>query len=353
MEGDERIGLVCLRRRVGGGRLWEARPGQPTHNHGADCGTRLAGRGQPRGRKRRVVASSRFVTRSSRGIPSLFSLDPARAAALYSKCCAVLAIWRPSRTRLTQAPTLERGSDVTRSFTARISPARRQTLGCNAKSGHSPVTIAAYTRCSTVDQAMSGLGLAAQRAAIAQYCSTHFPGQPVTWVTEHASGKDTDERPLLRETLDSNGTLKALVVLRLDRLARNTLDLLRIIDALKTQGAALHSVHEHIQTDSPAANFYLTVLAAAAQLERDLISQRTREALAQKRARGEHVGRPPLGFLANPFRVDPETIHIPLAIFALRRRGYSHTRIARKLDLPVSTVRSVLANDIYRRRSLI
>ena len=133
----------------------------------------------------------------------------------------------------------------------------------------------AYTRASTEEQATSGLGLAAQRATIA----TAVLGKGGTIVA---------------------GTADTLVVAKLDRLGRSAYDVLGIAQRAEREGWALVVLDLGLDTTTPVGRFTLTILAGVAQLERDLIRQRTREALAAKKARGERVGRPP--------ELDPEVV---------------------------------------------
>lgn len=85
-----------------------------------------------------------------------------------------------------------------------------------------------------------------------------------------------------------------LVVVRLDRLARSLKHLLELIDRLRAVGAHLRSLRDPIDTSSPQGEFTLQILGAVAQLERSLISQRTKSALEAARKRGRIGGNPQL-----------------------------------------------------------
>lgn len=83
----------------------------------------------------------------------------------------------------------------------------------------------------------------------------------------------------------------------LSRLARSTRDAIGIAEALGAAGADLVSITEKIDTTTGMGRFFFTTIAALAQLERDQISERTKAALAHKRAKGERVsGRIPYGY---------------------------------------------------------
>lgn len=213
--------------------------------------------------------------------------------------------------------------------------------------------IAAYIRVSTTEQGESGLGLDVQRRAISAAAAQAYPSASVRFFEDIQSGAKTNNRAAFNQMVDALDSIVAIFVHRLDRLARNALDLLTLLEKLRVAGVAFHSIKESIDTSTPVGRLFTTVLAAMAEFERDLHRQRTKDALAVKIANGEHVGRPPLGFKANPFRIDPTSMHTVMAIYALRRENHSLRWISRRLSLPLSTVRSVLGNPIYRKRNLV
>src|SRR5262245_56388750 len=142
----------------------------------------------------------------------------------------------------------------------------------------------AYFRVSTDRQGKSGLGLEAQREAVLNYLN----GGSWTMVaefTEVEGGKHAD-RPQLAAALAACEKQKAkLVIAKLDRLSRN----LAFIATLMDSGV------EFVAVDNPHANkLTIHILAAVAQHEREMIAQRTREALAAAKARGVKLGNPRL-----------------------------------------------------------
>ena len=143
----------------------------------------------------------------------------------------------------------------------------------------------AYFRASTEMQRRSGLGLEAQRIAVARYISDH-PGEVLGEFTEIESGRNS-RRPQLREALRICRVFGAqLLVARLDRLARNT----ALIAGLLESGV------EFLAVDMPLANWFtLHILAAVAEYESQLIAKRIKAALDVARASGRKFG-PPAGF---------------------------------------------------------
>ena len=143
-----------------------------------------------------------------------------------------------------------------------------------------PSSIVTYLRVSTDRQGQSGLGLEAQRATVAPYVEA---GRLLGEFVEVESGRK-DDRPQLAAALALCRQHKArLVIAKLDRLARSV----ALVSGLMESGV------EFVAADMPEANrFMLHIMAAVAEHEREMISQRTRAALAAAKARGTRLGNP-------------------------------------------------------------
>ena len=105
------------------------------------------------------------------------------------------------------------------------------------------------------------------------------------------SGKNT-ARPGLQKLLTKVKCGDTVVVESVSRFARNTKDLLDLIDKLSAKGVEFVSQKEHIDTTTPTGKFMLTVFGAVAELEREYILQRQAEGIASAKARGVQFGRP-------------------------------------------------------------
>jgi DNA invertase Pin-like site-specific DNA recombinase len=111
---------------------------------------------------------------------------------------------------------------------------------------------------------------------------------------EKLSGK-TKDRPELIQMINELQPEDIVVVADITRISRSTKDLLEIVEQIKEKGASIKSLKDTWldTTDSnPYNEFLLTVMAGLSQLERELISQRTKEGLEAAKARGRHGGRP-------------------------------------------------------------
>ena len=151
-----------------------------------------------------------------------------------------------------------------------------------------------YGRVSTSEQAEAGHGLGAQRDRAEAYCGI-MGIAPTEWIADkgRSGSLAPDKRPGLARALAmlAAGEAAALVVPALDRLARNTRDVLDIADRAQAQRWRL-AVVGLVDTGTPEGRAVLTVMAAMAELERGLISRRTTEALKAARRSGVRLGRP-------------------------------------------------------------
>lgn len=108
---------------------------------------------------------------------------------------------------------------------------------------------------------------------------------------EKASGKN-DDRPELAKALEYLREGDALVVYKLDRLARSTKKLIELSEVLEQRGIELISIRDNIDTTTAVGRAMFKMLAVIAELERDIISERTMAGLEAARARGRLGGRP-------------------------------------------------------------
>lgn len=151
-----------------------------------------------------------------------------------------------------------------------------------------------YIRVSTQGQADDGISLDAQRAKIAAWADLN--GYILVEVFQDAgiSGTKAD-RPGLAAALAAVGRGDALVVYSLSRLARSTKHTIEVSERLAKIGADLVSISEKIDTTSAAGKMVFRLLAVMAEFERDLVSERTTNALQHKKAQGGRVGQIPYG----------------------------------------------------------
>lgn len=141
-------------------------------------------------------------------------------------------------------------------------------------------TLVGYGRVSTREQNLDRQEIALTAAG----CIRVF--------TDKKSGKNAD-RPELDACLDFLRPGDTLVVLSLDRLSRSLQDLIAIVAELRRREVGFRSLHEALDTTTPAGRLIFHVFAALAEFIRELIVEGTHEGLAAARARGQQLGRPP------------------------------------------------------------
>ena len=110
---------------------------------------------------------------------------------------------------------------------------------------------------------------------------------------DKASGKNTD-RPELKKMIAYVRRGDTVIVESISRFARNTRDLLDLIEQLSAKGVEFVSKKEAIDTTTPTGKFMLTVFGAVAELEREYILQRQREGIEIAKQQGKYKGRKPL-----------------------------------------------------------
>lgn len=201
-----------------------------------------------------------------------------------------------------------------------------------------PTRAVAYLRVSTERQAAEGVSLDAQRSKVELYAELYGLDLVAVEVDAGVSAK-TLNRPALERAraMLAAGEADALVVVKLDRLTRSLRDLGAMVDACNREGWALLSVSEQIDTRTAAGRLVLNVLGSVSQWERETIGERTREALAHKRKRGEKTGGDlPFGHaLADDgvhLETDPAEARALSLISDLRADGLSIRRIAAELN---------------------
>lgn len=145
-----------------------------------------------------------------------------------------------------------------------------------------------FIRVSTLDQDTEK-----NKLDILQFTNTHRLGN-VEFIEEHCSGRINYKERKLGALLDSMQTGDVLIVPELSRIARSITQILEVIKVTKDKGITLYSLKENFDNtdNSITATVTSTIFALVAQIERELISLRTREALHARKVAGIKLGRP-------------------------------------------------------------
>lgn len=192
-----------------------------------------------------------------------------------------------------------------------------------------------YIRVSTEFQATEGVSLSAQRAKITAWCQVN--DYELVGIFEDAglSGASMGKRDGLHAAMKAATKGMALVSYSISRLARSTRDMLELADRLERQGADLVSLTEKIDTTSAAGRMVFRMLAVLSEFEREQIGERTKMALAHKKAKGEKYGPVPFGYE----EVEGRLIEVRLEaqavaeIVRMREKGLAYRQIAERLNV--------------------
>jgi DNA invertase Pin-like site-specific DNA recombinase len=144
------------------------------------------------------------------------------------------------------------------------------------------------------------------------------------------------QRKALEEALDFAREGDAIVVTKLDRLARSVADLVRIVERLTKKGVGLRILAMGVDTATPTGKLVLNVLGAIGQFEREVMLERQREGVAKAKAEGKYKGRKPTA------RAKSDDI------IKLAGEGVKREDIAKRLGIGVASVYRVLASTAPR-----
>ena len=184
-----------------------------------------------------------------------------------------------------------------------------------------------YISVSTQGQADDGVSLEAQKAKIAAWCLANDYSLVDMFVDAGISGAAMGNREGLQAALDAVGKNVALVAYSMSRLSRSTKDMLEIADQLERRGADLVSLTEKIDTTSAAGKMVFRMLAVLSEFERDLVSERTKAALAHKKANGEKYACVPFGFQEIEGRLEEVEQEAPGPALRARREAVPAVRV--------------------------
>lgn len=180
--------------------------------------------------------------------------------------------------------------------------------------------LAGYGRTSTTDQRA---GLEDQIEELKRAGCTRIFAEHVSAVDRH--------RPELEAALDWLRSGDTFIVTKPDRLARNVVELLSIVDRLKAKGVTVRILSMHLDTGNPTSMLTLSIMAAVGQWEREIMLERQRAGIAKAKAEGRYKGRAPTARakadLVRRLKADGRTI--PEIV---RETGVSRTSVYRALN---------------------
>lgn len=195
---------------------------------------------------------------------------------------------------------------------------------CQNRKTATPNAAVSYCRASTAGQVDHGVSIPAQRAQLQAEAQRRGWTIVADFADEAISGsKAVSARPGLTAAVEAieAGQASILLVHKSDRAARSLRTLLDLIDRVERAGGAIVAADGTIDTSTAPGRFTTQIMGGVAELERALISERTKAALAHKRSQGIRLGRPSV--------LDPDVL---ARIVAERAAGAGFSAIARGLN---------------------
>jgi DNA invertase Pin-like site-specific DNA recombinase len=206
-------------------------------------------------------------------------------------------------------------------------------------------TAFAYIRLSKWDE--TSTAPQRQREAIAKLCADRGWTLSESFEDIDASGYNGEHRPGLEAMLRHLGEVDAVVVYRIDRIARSSVGFARILEQLQKSGTEL--VATDLQVDSsPSGTLIRDLVARLAQFESDQLSVRAKAVMDYRRARGEHIGPVPFGFIRIGKGVEPDPETFPVLEQAAERyvAGESLRRISADIGIHHPNLAQRLRSDL-------
>ena len=187
-----------------------------------------------------------------------------------------------------------------------------------------------YLRSSTSDQKIS---IEVQKEACVTHCQSK--GWDYEILKEHESAKSTKRNKFqqLMEMVENND-VSHLIIFKLCRLSRNLRDILNIVEHLNKKGCKMISLKESFDTSTAQGEFFFHMMGSVAHFERGIISERTKQALAQRKKEGIRLGRPP-----------EKRIKLANKVRAMRKGRHQWKDICKKLNINHRTAKACLSNN--------
>ena len=219
-----------------------------------------------------------------------------------------------------------------------------------------------YARVSTEEQATDGFSIKAQRNALRDYALKNNLTIIDEYIDEGKSGKSIEGRPEMTRLLRDAALKKfdTIVIYKLDRLARKTIDSLDIAEILGNHGIELISLSENIDTSTIHGRAFYTMASMFAQMEREQIAERVKMGMTQRAKEGKWNGGQCLGYVSRDKQlyINPNEAKIVQEIFQLADLGYGYKKIAgiinrkgyktkRGSEFSIGTLKGILDNPMY------
>lgn len=233
--------------------------------------------------------------------------------------------------------------------------------------------VAIYCRVSTIEQSEDGYSIDEQERLLSKYCEDNDYTIFKVYSDKGISGKSIKARPAMREMLKDADDKKFDMVItwKINRIARNMLDLLKIIDLLEKNDICFKSYSENFETETPMGKFSLQMMGAVGELERGTIAQNVKMGMMARAREGRWNGGIVLGYdvkerenSTNKKRRDTELVinekeaEVIRTIFTMYSQGNGYKAITNYINkfgyttkkgkpFSVGSIKDILTNPIY------
>ncbi|MDG6219206.1 MAG: recombinase family protein [Candidatus Thermoplasmatota archaeon] len=220
---------------------------------------------------------------------------------------------------------------------------------------------ALYTRVSTEDQAKEGFSLDAQMEKLHAYCIARDWTIAGEYIDDGYSGRNI-RRPAYKKLLNDINSWDILLVIKMDRIHRNSKNFMVMMEDLKRENKEFVSMTESLDTSTAMGRFVMDIIQRIAQLESEQIGERVYDGMAQKaRTNGGSLGfNIPYGYnyINKQLIVNEKEANVVRTIYDLYLDGYSMKKIAvflnekkiptkKKRSWGSETVSKILKNPLY------
>ena len=231
------------------------------------------------------------------------------------------------------------------------------------------IRVAVYARVSTEEQALHGFSIEAQLNTLRNYCELYHKEITGEYVDRGISGKSVAGRYELQRLLKDAkvGKFDEVIVWKISRISRKTIDLLKIVEELGKNKVTFRSFSENFETETPMGRFALQMMGAVGELERNTIIDNVKLGMAQRSRQGRWNGGICLGYKSEVVGNDsnetrlvivPEEADIVRKIFSSYASGKGLRAIANSLNkegyrtkrgnsFNTSAIKEIILNPLY------
>jgi site-specific DNA recombinase len=232
--------------------------------------------------------------------------------------------------------------------------------------------VAIYARVSTTEQAEEGYSIDEQVRLLKEWCNLHGYIVYKEYVDRGISGKSIHGRAALQQLLNDakNKEFDIVLVWKINRLSRNILDLLKIVNIFEQKNIVLRSYSEKYETETPQGKLQFHLMAAIAEFERGNIAENVKMGMLARAKEGSWNGGQVLGYdsVAVPIEnkgrkttklvINEKEAQTVRRIFELYIQGHGYKSIVNKINkeghrskkgnyFSISTIKTILTNPIY------